>query len=1352
VKVVDRSRGLAALALAFALAMPAHAATSVTTTTSYDYVVATGQLRKVMVEPGDSRLCVVTAYTIDPDTGLPKTSTTRNCNGSAGTAPGAMTEASAPAASDLATIVARASSVTYSADKRFIETTTNALSQSESKSYDARFGAVATVSGPDQLTTTWTYDALGRKKLEKRPDGTGTQWTYVFCSNLSMGGTAVPVPGGAASATCASVRADELTQDHAGDLIVPSYYAQATPLLTDGATSAGAYLRTYYDTLNRPIRTETVGYDGSGTGRLALQDTRYDRNGRVAAVSQPYYSGDTIVWTVHHYDVLGRLTSSSQPTAAGTATTTFSYAGGTTTVTDPMGYATSQTLNVAGQVATVKDAKGGALQRRYDPLGNLVQSTDAAGNVISITYDKRSRKTALYDPDLGVWQYAYNAAGQLVNQTDAKQQSATFSYDLVGRLTRRAEPDLISTWSYDTNPDGTSCGKSVGQLCQASADNGYLRQHGYDTAGRPASVTTTANNTTYAASVAYSATTGRVDTRTYPTGVKLKYGYTSMGFLRQVIDTRNNKALWTATALDARGSLLQYSYGNGVTTNQSYDSDGRIATIQAGTSNAVQNLSYLYDLDRNVKSRTDLASSVTAAYDYDELNRLKSETRSSVTLPANLVMSWAYDVLGNITHRVDEEGIDNVYNYNASGRGSKRPHAVGSVSGYVNGTPVPEYEYDANGNLTTGAGRSISWTSYNMVSSISQRSSKLAYLYDAEHQRVKETYTVNGTVQRTTVYLNPADGAGLYYEEDITPTGTRKKHYVSAGGQTVAVIVCTASPCTTVANTSTQYWHNDSLGSVSVVTSEAGAVVERLAYEPFGKRRQASGVGDPNGNLAPATDRGFTGHEQLDEVGLINMNGRLYDPALGRFVSADPGLPYPNSTQSYNRYSYMQNNPLGGTDPSGMVDSANNGCNSSASEWGDWCEGWSGGQNDPHNGSPDGSDGSTNGSSTLPGDNSNFGTGAPGDPVSAAFPGWTWLGSSQSGMSDNYAGPTTVEGDNEITHLGTVGHREKPSYLAQAASIGLDVLPIVGTGKAFIQLVTGRDLVTGQPSNAWMDGAGLFLGLIPGGRMLLESEKAVQLGMDIAKACCCFAPGTPVLTEAGPMPIEQVQIGTKVYSRDEATGQVALKPVLAVILNEGRPLYALTLVDDKGHAARTEVTDNHPYWVIGRGWVESLKLERGMKLATFNGKPATVVNISDLNRRALTYNLTVADFHTYFAGEGWALVHNTCACGLVATGAAAAEREATGFLGRAGNELKNAPYQKVRNKATQINGRDFSGHALDQMQNRGVMPSVVENALNTGTQFPTRAGTNGFYDAVNNVRVIVNSETGLVVTVIRGAP
>ena len=100
--------------------------------------------------------------------------------------------------------------------------------------------------------------------------------------------------------------------------------------------------------------------------------------------------------------------------------------------------------------------------------------------------------------------------------------------------------------------------------------------------------------------------------------------------------------------------------------------------------------------------------------------------------------------------------------------------------------------------------------------------------------------------------------------------------------------------------------------------------------------------------------------------------------------------------------------------------------------------------------------------------------------------------------------------------------------------------------------------------------------------------------------------------------------------------------------------------------------------------------------------------------------------------------------------AGAAEREATGFLGKSGYELQNL--QAVRNTATTIEGRAFSGHALDQMQNRGIMPSVVQNTFEHGSPFATRAGTSGFYDAVNNLRVILNSENGTVVTVIRGSP
>lgn len=118
----------------------------------------------------------------------------------------------------------------------------------------------------------------------------------------------------------------------------------------------------------------------------------------------------------------------------------------------------------------------------------------------------------------------------------------------------------------------------------------------------------------------------------------------------------------------------------------------------------------------------------------------------------------------------------------------------------------------------------------------------------------------------------------------------------------------------------TRYMHRDNLGSVTAITDESGTVIERLAYEPFCKRRFANGSADPNNTILPQnTDRGFTNHEHLDELTLIHMNGCVYDPVAGRFMSADPQIQDPLNLQSYNRYAYVMNNPLGYTDPSGYL-------------------------------------------------------------------------------------------------------------------------------------------------------------------------------------------------------------------------------------------------------------------------------------------------------------------------------------------------------------------------------------------------------------------------------------------------
>lgn len=142
---------------------------------------------------------------------------------------------------------------------------------------------------------------------------------------------------------------------------------------------------------------------------------------------------------------------------------------------------------------------------------------------------------------------------------------------------------------------------------------------------------------------------------------------------------------------------------------------------------------------------------------------------------------------------------------------------------------------------------------------------------------------------------------------------TEHKHYITASSGTVAIYTTRSTNVTTL-----RYLHKDHPGSTNAISDETGAVVERLAYDAWGKRQFPNGTTDPGNTLAGVnTDRGFTGHEHLEEVGLVHMNGRIYDRRIGRFMSADPMIQAPYNLQSYNRYSYAFNSPLNGVDLSG---------------------------------------------------------------------------------------------------------------------------------------------------------------------------------------------------------------------------------------------------------------------------------------------------------------------------------------------------------------------------------------------------------------------------------------------------
>lgn len=909
--------GLLMVAFGVLAHAPLYAATTIKRTTGYDYDVTTGRLLKEVTEPTDGKLCSVKAFQ-EPDVhGRPKKTVVRNCSSTnANQTTGAPAEPAALAGGALELFDDRVTQVSIATDPRWIDQTTNALSQTVSMAYDDKLPLPIRQTDANSLDTVWSYDTLGRKAKQIQADDTGVSWAYDYCSGFNGGTLSCPTVGGAAAVYTVTTQAVKAS----GMGTSPRRILSTTTF-----TKTGAYTRTYFDALNREIRQEVQGFDGNNvTSKLVYMDTHRDKYGDVVKKSRPYYAGDVPAYTETDYDRLHRPTAVRQKIGGNAvATTTYSYNGLVTTITDPVtpgsaaGSSRVITRNLAGLEASVRDAKNGAISHKYDPFANRVETTDPASNVVSTKYNILGHKTQSNDPDLGVWTYKVDALGQLKEQTNANSKVAKLSYDKLGRVIKREEDSLVSDWTYD------SCTNGRGRLCESKV-SGFVKTYAFDSYGRPSTMTVSVGVTSpklYVAKTEYDAN-GRINKLTYPGQVAgaeqiVQNNYSTLGYLVSVQDQRaagSKLVLWSAKSMDAAGHFTKFSYGNDVETNTTYYEDGRMWTRNAGVLNAslvndnrVQNFTHSYDNVGNLITRLDSAvGGVSTDYKYDELYRLLGEKRTGGNLSAEQNLAWTYNAIGNIQTRNENSRVD-TYNYNSSGIGSLRPHAVANVGGVVNGRVKPSYEYDANGNMLSGAGRTITWTSFNKPNALSTDAGfQLTYTYDADHHRATERYQVNGVDQRTTTYIS------ALYEEETGPNGTVKKYFVPTPVGNVAMIVNQG------ANWKTQYWHKDHLASNTVVTNEGGVVVERLSYDPFGKRRHSTGETDATGNLTGInTDRGYTEHEHVDELGLINMNARFYDPALGHFISADTLIPNASGTQDYNRYAYVLNNPFAYTDPTG---------------------------------------------------------------------------------------------------------------------------------------------------------------------------------------------------------------------------------------------------------------------------------------------------------------------------------------------------------------------------------------------------------------------------------------------------
>ncbi|WP_444889448.1 RHS repeat-associated core domain-containing protein [Microbulbifer sp. DLAB2-AA] len=700
-----------------------------------------------------------------------------------------------------------------------------------------------------------------------------------------------------------------------------------------------------FDKLARETRSGTVGFDG----QWVYSDTEYNARGLVERKSEPYKAGSgTKYWTKMTYDLIGRLVGTDLPGINNNNGTSYDlyidYQGFTTVSLNPEGQSKTETKNAIGELITVVDNLGGRLEYQYDAQGNLRyvhklgSPSDPHNLITEIKYDLLGRKTEMRDPDKGYWQYGYNGFGELIWQKDAKGQLTVNTYDLLGRQTSRKdylndscndvsciEGEII--WTYN-NSSGWSNVPPGALEYVIDSISGFAKIHGYDQYGRPSDQVTTFDilNTgddhyekiTYDA---YSRSFQQFDAGGDGTwrSSAIENRYNDFGYLKEVVDGENinlaaAQKFYSVQEMDERGNVTRYQNGNGVETSRTYDpATGRLLHQGAlsGGVFEIQNQTYAWDSLGNLDYRHDQSGTkdLFEDFDYDDLNRLKSAQVTGRTAQA-----VQYDILGNITYKSD---VGNYY-YGDDSRCAKAagPHALCQTS--RDGIQT-NYTYDANGNMQTGDGRTIRYTTFDKPKYIAKDGHSIEFKYGPSRSRYFRIDTDNSGGVTETRYIGSV-------EKITKPNGDREIKRYLPGGTLVTMSVESSGGGT---SRETQYLHKDHLGSLDVITNSQGEISgssvgnqHLYSFDVWGQRRNGLDWSvlleqELSGFDTGITTRGYTGHEMLDQVGLIHMNGRIYDPKLGRFLQADPFIQAATDSQIFNRYSYVRNNPLNATDPSG---------------------------------------------------------------------------------------------------------------------------------------------------------------------------------------------------------------------------------------------------------------------------------------------------------------------------------------------------------------------------------------------------------------------------------------------------
>ncbi|BFO65996.1 hypothetical protein KCF3NO3_19790 [Chryseobacterium sp. KCF3-3] len=775
--------------------------------------------------------------------------------------------------------------------QKVISNSADSQTQTTTNEYDSKGRFVVKKTDNLGLETLITYNNWGQILTQTDPLGntlinTYDGWGKLLTSKTNLGGTITY----------------QYNRDNNSNITVTQYNP-------DGGIS-----KKYTNKLGQEYKVSTKAF---GQGQYISQETQYDVLGRKTKESEPYFEGQTAnMWNTIVYDDTVFPAKVTAASFNGKQMET-SVSGLTTTVKELNGYGrtTSKTTDALGNVISSTD-KGGIIQFSYNAAGEQIKA-QYAENIVTTKYDSWGRKAEFNDPSNGIYKYEYDGLGQ-PKKTTSPKGTKEFTYNNLGQLISQIEisttdggqaTNKLISYSYDNkgrliSKSGTSKGKA------------YSSNVAYDPQGRLLSSSESSNGKYFIhKGITYDdkARVSSYEKQLYSSGILTKVQIENVysawsGELYQIKNRLTGTVLWELKETNAKGQVLKAKLG-AADINNTYGTNGFLTNVNHSSQikPGILQISYSFDAIKNeLKSRTTGGDfNINESFDYDDNNRLVNWTNPVTGIKPTSSRN-VYDIKGRITQN-DQVGTIKFEN------AAKIYQATGM-------TLNADGEQNYNNDLI----QSITYNENNDPVFIDGIKGDAAFQYGLTSMRQRVTYGGNfntdGEGKFTKFYSE--DGSYEVVKDNITG---KEKHLIYIGGNPYDSNIVYLKNFTENSG-SYKFLHKDYIGSVLAISDEAGNKLEQRHFDAWGNFTHlqvgnGAVITDQNVILSLSkdlvVDRGYTSHEHFAEIGIIHMNGRLYDPLLRRFLNADENIQDPYNTQNYNKYGYVLNNPLMFNDPSG---------------------------------------------------------------------------------------------------------------------------------------------------------------------------------------------------------------------------------------------------------------------------------------------------------------------------------------------------------------------------------------------------------------------------------------------------